>query len=247
MTFRIRFIGSAALIAAAISAVGCSSDTTSTTTTTVTTPGPATQLTLTLPPSAVAASGVAFVQQPVVQLRDASGLPVDSAGVTVTVTIAGGGGTLAGATTATTNASGAATFTNLALYGLVGARTLTFASGSLYSVLSGTITLTAGAANRLIITTQPSATIASGVAFPVQPALAIVDSAGNPVNLVGAIITAAVGSGGGTLGGTVGVLSQPGGVASFTNLAITGAAGARTLLFTSSGLSSVTSTTVAVP
>jgi len=57
--------------------------------------GAATQLTLTTEPSASAASGVAFAQQPVLQLRDASGNAVSQSGVVVTAALASGAVTLA--------------------------------------------------------------------------------------------------------------------------------------------------------
>src|SRR2546430_8137938 len=41
-------------------------------------------------------SGVAFLQQPVIQLQDASGNSVSQVGVTVRASIASGGGTLGG-------------------------------------------------------------------------------------------------------------------------------------------------------
>ena len=96
--------------------------------------GAATQLTLTTQPSTTAQSGVAFAQQPVVQLRDGDGNAVNQAGVTVTAAIATGGGTLGGTVTAATNGSGVASFTNLALSGTVGERTLSFAAPGFVSV-----------------------------------------------------------------------------------------------------------------
>jgi len=81
------------------------------------TAGAATQLTITTEPSASAASGVAFAQQPVLQLRDASGNAVSQSGVVVTAALASGAVTLGGTLTATTNASGVATFTNLMITG----------------------------------------------------------------------------------------------------------------------------------
>jgi hypothetical protein len=56
--------------------------------------------------------------QPVIQVQDATGNPVSQNGTLITATIASGpgGGTLSGAT-ATTNASGAATFSGLAING----------------------------------------------------------------------------------------------------------------------------------
>src|ERR1035437_5244464 len=55
------------------------------------TPGAATQLAITIQPSASAASGVAFAQQPVIQLLDAAGNAVSVAGTVVTAAIAPGG------------------------------------------------------------------------------------------------------------------------------------------------------------
>src|SRR5437016_11053355 len=90
-----------------------------------------------------AQSGVAFAQQPVVQLRDASGNTVSQAGVTVTAAIATGDGTLSGTLSATTNGSGVASFTNLAITGTAGDRTLSFAASGLAGVTSSTVTITA--------------------------------------------------------------------------------------------------------
>jgi len=58
--------------------------------------GAATQLDADDPASATAQSGVAFAQQPVVQLRDGAGNPVSQAGVTVTAAIATGAARWAG-------------------------------------------------------------------------------------------------------------------------------------------------------
>src|SRR5207237_769179 len=132
---------------------------TATTSGTITiTAGAATQLSITTQPSATAQSGVAFAQQPVVQLRDASGNPVSQAGVTVTAAIATGGGTLGGTLTATTNGSGVASFTIPPLTATPSDRTLSFTATGLTSTTSTTVTITAGAATQLSITTQPSTT-----------------------------------------------------------------------------------------
>lgn len=106
------------------------------------TPGPATQLTITVQPSSTAARNVVFVQQPVIQLRDASGNPVSQSGVPVTAALASGPGNanLNGTTTVNTNSSGVATFTNLQI-DRQGTFTIRFTSGSLQSVISGSITI----------------------------------------------------------------------------------------------------------
>ncbi len=206
--------------------------------------GAATQLAITTQPSASAASGAAFAQQPAIQLQDAGGNPVSQAGTVITASILTGGGTLGGTATATTNASGLATFTNLSITGLIGGRTLSFTSGALTAATSSTITLTAGAASTLVITTQPSASAASGAAFAQQPAIQLQDAGGNPVSQAGTVITAAIASGGGTLGGTATATTNAGGLATFTNLSITGTVGARTLSFSSGALTAATSTAI---
>src|SRR5439155_12641919 len=93
--------------------------------------GTATQLTITTPPSATASSGAAFAQQPVLQVRDAAGNPAGGAGLMVTAVIATGpaGATLSNAT-ATTVASGAATFSGVAIRGTAARYTLRFGGGT---------------------------------------------------------------------------------------------------------------------
>ncbi len=206
--------------------------------------GAAGQLAITTQPSTTAQSGVAFAQQPLIQLEDASGNAVSQSGVVVTAAVGAGGGTLAGTTTASTNASGVATFTNLAIIGTVGARTLSFSAPSLAGVTSGTVTVSAGAASQVAVATQPSSTAQSGVVFAQQPVLQLEDAAGNAVSQSGVAVTAAIATGGGTLGGTLSATTNSSGVATFTNLAITGTVGARTLSFAATGLTSVTSGTI---
>src|SRR6266853_323886 len=208
--------------------------------------GTATQLTLTTQPSAAAQSGVAFAQQPAVQLRDASGNAVSQSGVTVTAVIATGGGTLGGTTTATTTASGTASFTNLAISGAAGDRTLRFSAAGLTPAVSGTITVGAGAPTQLALTTQPSTAAQSGVAFAQQPVVQLRDGAGNPVNQAGVTVTAAIASGVGTLGGTATATTNASGVASFANLSISGTVGERTLSFGAAGLTPAASGPIAV-
>src|SRR5207248_812675 len=208
--------------------------------------GAATQLTLTTQPSATAQSGVAFAQQPVVQLRDGAGNAVSQVGVTVTAAIATGGGTLGGTLTATTIAGGTASFTNLSISGTTGDRTLSFSATGLTPAVSGTITVGAGAATQLTLTTQPSATAQSGVAFAQQPAVQLRDGDGNAVNQAGVTVTETGRTAGRTRGGTLTAATTVGGVASFTNLSISGTAGDRTLSFSATGLTPAVSGTITV-
>ena len=209
------------------------------------TAGAVTQLVIQTQPSAAAQSGVPFAIQPAVRLGDAFGNLVNTAGTVVTAAIATGTGTLGGTLTASTVA-GVATFTNLSITGVSGAYTLRFTSGALTPVTTTAITIGAGTAARLAIVQQPSATTQNGVAFAQQPTVQLVDGAGNPVALLGTPVTVAILTGGGTLGGTATVNTNAGGLATFAGLSITGTVGARTLQFTSAGLTPDTSAAVTV-
>ncbi len=205
---------------------------------TVTTP----QLSLTTQPSSTVQSGVVFPQQPVVQLKDGSNNPVS--GVVVTVAIGSGGGTLGGTLTATTDAAGLAGFTDLSISGTVGTRTLSFSAPAFPTATSGSIDVTAGPASQLSITTQPSSTVQSGAVFPQQPVIQVSDAFGNPVS--GAVVSAAIASGGGTLGGNMSATTGASGAASFTGLSISGSPGDRTLSFTTGSLPGVISQPITV-
>lgn len=207
---------------------------------------PATQLSVSTQPSSSAPSGVAFATQPAIQLRDGLGIAVSQSGVVVTAAIASGGGTLGGTTTATTNNSGVATFTNLSIAGAPGSRTLGFSAPGLTAATSSAINITAPPATKLSITAQPPSSATSGVTFSTQPAIQLRDASDNPVNQSGVAVTAAIASGGGTLGGTTTVTTNAAGAATFTNLSISGSAGSRTLTFSSGSLTAATSGPISV-
>ncbi len=203
--------------------------------------GAATRLAMVIQPSAAATVGVILAQQPSVRLLDGNGNPVNQAGVAVTVTIASGTGVLGGTTTVLTDASGVAGFSGLVLNGFAGPYVLNFAATGLVEVLSDPILLGAGPASGLAIATQPSSSATSGVAFPRQPAIQVVDLGGNPVAQIGVTITAVLATGAGTLGGTLTALTNGTGLATFTDLAITGGAGTYSIGFSAPGLGVVTS------
>lgn len=200
------------------------------------TPGAAAQLGVRTQPGG-AQAGIAFTTQPVVEVRDAAGNLVPSASATITAAIASGGGTIGGTTTATT-AGGAATFTNLSIAGLVGARTLTFSATGLTAATSASFSLDPGPAAALAIRTQPVANTAYA-AFTTPAVIELRDASGNIANST-AGVTATIASGGGTLGGAA-TVNAVAGVATFTTLQVNGTAGARTLTFASGALSPVTS------
>src|SRR5207247_177185 len=158
--------------------------------------GAATQLTITTEPSPTAASGAAFPPHPLVQVRDGAGNPAGGAGVPVTAVIASGpaGATLSNAT-ATTLGSRAATLNAYTTLVRSGDYTLRFESAGLTPATSSTITLGAGTATQLTITTEPSPTAASGAAFTPQPVLQVRDGAGNPAGGAGVPVTAVIASG----------------------------------------------------
>jgi hypothetical protein len=190
--------------------------------------GPATQLALTTQPAG-AVSGVPFTTQPMVEVRDARGNRVTGSTVAVTIAIASGTGALVGTTTVNA-VNGVATFTNLELDGS-GAHTLTFTSGALTAATSNSITVTQVAASLVVTTEAVGGT--TGAALTTQPVIEVRDNAGlKVVSGAGATltVTAAIQSGTGTLAGTV-AIAAVGGVATFTNLAITGT-GSFTLRFT---------------
>src|SRR5205823_10950024 len=82
----------------------------------------------------------------------------------------------------TPTGTGEMTYTKHAIPGPVGARTLSFSATGLTGVNSATVTLTAGAATQLTVTTEPSSTAQSGVAFAQQPVIQLRDASGNPVS-----------------------------------------------------------------
>ncbi len=174
---------------------------------------------------------MALATQPAVRLADLFGNPVTTNGTTITAALASGSGTLGGTLTALT-VSGVATFTNLAVTGPTGTYTIRFTSGSLTPDTSTVITIGAGVASTLAMTTQPSASAQNGVAFAQQPS--------------------GPGAGRGRQPGFRGAAGDRGhqqrrrrarrhhtvnteasGLATFAGLSVTGTVGARTLVFSS--------------
>jgi hypothetical protein len=147
--------------------------------------GPAVKLGVMSQPSAAAVNGVAFAQQPVIQIQDSMGNPVSQSGTTITAAIASGAGTLGGTLTASTGAGGFATFTNLQITGLVGARTLTFTAGGLTSVTSGTVAISAGGATQIAVSAGNHQAATAGSAVGTPPSVIVTDVSGNPVSGVG--------------------------------------------------------------
>ena len=104
------------------------------------TAGPASQLSITQEPSALATHGVVFQRQPIIQLLDAAGNIVSQSGIVVTVTINTftNNGSLGGTRDLPTDNSGTATYTNLKI-SKAGSYTLKFSASGLTDAISITI------------------------------------------------------------------------------------------------------------
>ena len=138
-----------------------------------------------------------------------------------------------------------ATFSGLALNGVNGtAYTLTFTGDGFTSAASTSITMSTGAATKLVITTQPSTTDASGAALATQPVVKVEDSGGNVVATDSSTVTASFTSGGVSL--TNPTKAAASGVATFSGLALNALAGPYTLTFSDGGLTTAQSNTITV-
>src|SRR5438093_12523725 len=121
--------------------------------------GAASHLAIQTQPSPVATAGVAFAQQPVIQVQDqfgnwrnaANGNTDNSTVVTAARNV--GSGTLQG-TPSLTAVNGLVTFTNLS-HNVATNITILFSSGSLASATSTTIAISPAAVSALVFTTQP--------------------------------------------------------------------------------------------
>ncbi|HKP29757.1 MAG TPA: Ig-like domain-containing protein [Gemmatimonadales bacterium] len=202
------------------------------------------RLLLSTAPAANGSSGAALATQPRVQLANANG-PVAGAGVQVTAVIASGpdGATLSGAS-ATTDANGLATFSGLAINGLVGNYTLRFESSSLTPVTSGSIAIGPGAPAVVTLPTQPPQTAENGKKFSNSVVVRVQDAAGN--NISNVAVSVSVASGAGTVSGTTTQTTGSNGRATFDDLVLAGLVGDYTLSFIATGGASVVSRSIAL-
>src|SRR5439155_1788593 len=123
-------------------------------------------------PSTTATAGVAFAQQPVIRVEDQFGNLCSNTNLAVSASRNAGSGTLQGTTTLS-SVGGVASFTNLA-HNVATTITLNFTGGGLPSVTSGEVAVSAAAASKLTIQTQPSSTATAGIAFVLQQVVRIV-------------------------------------------------------------------------
>ena len=214
--------------------------------------GPPAQLAITQQPAGSTTSGAAFSPAFVIQVQDALGNSVADGGVEITASITSGqSASLVGTNPRNTNGSGRATFSGLGISGPPDddyVITFSTTGGESYTpVSSSPLTVTTGAANRIVIIQQPSADAQSGDAFGQQPAVQIQDASGNPIS-GNRTVTASLGQGGGdgTLTGTLTASTGGGSTATFTNLAIVGKTRDYTIVFTSPGLTADESDAIAL-
>jgi adhesin/invasin len=125
--------------------------------------------------------------------------------------------------------------------------TATYAGGNGFGASSDTESHTVQAPPPpvLAIATQPASEATSGVALNPQPVVQLKTGDGANLATAGVAVSVAI-QGGGSLGGTTTVATDGEGRASFTDLVIGGDPGTRTLVFTASGFTSVTSSTITV-
>ncbi len=126
----------------------------------------------------------------------------------------------------------------------VGTATITAsveATGGPAIAASTDVTVSPGSPAALAVSRQPSGG-PIGIPLRQQPGIEVHDAAGNVVTSSSATIAAAIQTGGGSLSGQTSIAAAAG-VATFSGLAVDGAAGDRTLAFTSPGLTPVTSAT----
>lgn len=195
-------------------------------------PGIAAAIDILTQPPVGATNRTALGGSVVVQVVDVNGDPVDTAGISITAALQGGG-TLSGTTVVATDASGQATFSNLTIAGHVGDRQLEFTSGFLVGVTSGDITLNAGAAARLLANSATSQTSLKGQPVGTKPSVKVADLDSNGV--AGVAVTFAITAGNGSAGGLV-QNSASDGVATVGSWTLDTAAGTNTMTATASGL-----------
>ncbi len=211
-------------------------------------PGPPARLVFVQQPTSTPA-GTSIVPAVSVQVRDEEGNNLPKAGISVSVSLSYGTGTLTGTTSQLTDASGIATFGNLSI-NLAGTKKLTISSEGLASAVSEMFTITAASPSRLGFTMSPGGGIA-GTPFVVQPSITLEDAFGNPVAGIAQTVTLAIQNDAGPGGTLMGTLSLPvdllTGRADFTDISIDRAGNGYTLTVTGSTLSKTPGNVVSAP
>jgi hypothetical protein len=200
----------------------------------------ATKLAITVAPT-TATAGTSF--SVTVQAQTSTGVLVNTATPTVTWTSTDAQAVLPGASILS---AGTGTF-SITLKTAT-AQTITVSSSGLTSATSGSITVSPGAASKLVFTTQPGGGSAGSALTP-QPVVKVQDASGNTVTSSTASVSLSIGTnpGGGTLFGTASMAAVSG-VATFSGLYLDKPGTGYTLTATSGALTAATSSafTIAV-
>ncbi len=173
------------------------------------------------------------------QYVDANGIAVDTPNVPLTWSTSDNG-SFSSVTTTNADGVGTAVFTTnttAATGQSVGARDSWGHEGT-----SNSFSTTAGAAAKLVVTSQPNASVSSGGSLG-SITVKVEDANTNVVTTSAATIT--VGSSGGTLGGVL-TIAATNGVATFSTLALSAGTGIYTLTFTSGSLTSALSNSISL-
>lgn len=192
----------------------------------------ATRLGFALAPPATAQSGVILSPAPVIQLLDPQGDPVATSGRNVTAVLSAAGGNLLGTVLVKTDASGKATFANLAISALAGAWRIRFDSPGLSSVTSDAIQVGVGPLALLTAAVGNLQTAVAGTAVATAPVVLVSDGAGNPV--AGVPVGFVANNGGSVEGASA--TSNAAGLAGPTRWTLGTTLGINTLVATSSAL-----------
>ena len=190
--------------------------------------GSASRIVILTQPSSTAVNGVAFAQQPVVQVQDGAGNPIPTAGLVIAASIQDGQPALgpSAIVNATTDGTGTATFAGLRITGLVGSRTLSFSRPGLTAVESNQINVTLGPPASIAINGGNGQSAPVGTPVTTDPSVIVTDVGGNPVP--GVNVDFDVTSGGGSVDpGTVATGSN--GIATVSSWTLGSAAGTNTL------------------
>ena len=194
-----------------------------------------------------AVNGEPFAQAAVVQLRDEEGKDVPLAGVRVEAILFGAQRNVINTSLknerATTDATGRATFTNLAITGQVGTYEILFIPSGLGAVISDFVELAPGAPVALEMAIQPWGA-RSGDVLMQQPLVQARDISGNAAATAqGKVVTAEViGAGRMSSAGSASSVTADGdGAARFAGISISGTAGLYQLKFSAPGMKPVTS------
>lgn len=203
---------------------------------TATTVGPASQAQAFAGNNQAAVQGTAVPVRPAARVLDALGNGVP--GITVTFSVASGGGSVTGASPVT-DVNGIATVGSWTLGSGVSNTLSALVSAS--GVTGNPVTFTALAATQITVTSSPSSA-SSGANFNVVVQLRTAGGIATPVS--GLPLTISIQSGSGTLGGVTTVNTSAVGDATFT-ISITGS-GAHTLRITGTGVGNVITSTITI-